>query len=71
MSAGGSLSDLLSRLGPQLLQCAVCEEEIRDPVILECLHSMCREHLLSAEQPEGKARCPLCRYAEEGMALWG
>ncbi|XP_070823542.1 tripartite motif containing 35-28 [Chaetodon trifascialis] len=52
----------------QDLTCPVCQGIFRDPVLLPCTHSFCRECLQRSLQY--KRTCPLCRKAfEEGQDI--
>nr|XP_046256898.1 tripartite motif containing 35-28 [Scatophagus argus] len=52
----------------QDLTCSVCQEIYRDPVLLPCTHSFCRECLQRSSQFSKK--CPLCRKEfEEGQDI--
>ncbi|XP_040900171.1 tripartite motif containing 35-28 [Toxotes jaculatrix] len=52
----------------QDLSCPVCQGIFRDPVLLPCTHSFCRECLQKSLQVSGK--CPVCRKQyEEGHAI--
>lgn len=43
------------------LQCPVCRDVFRDPVLLMCSHSFCRTCLEQFWQHTASASCPLCR----------
>uniref|UniRef100_A0A8C2Q282 Uncharacterized protein n=1 Tax=Cyprinus carpio TaxID=7962 RepID=A0A8C2Q282_CYPCA len=43
------------------LSCAVCCEIFKDPVILSCSHSVCKECLLQFWRIKETQECPLCR----------
>lgn len=50
------------------LTCPVCQDIFRDPVLLPCTHSFCRECLQRSLQRNKK--CPLCRELfEEGQDI--
>lgn len=50
------------------LTCPVCQGIFRDPVLLPCTHSFCRECLESSMK--FNKRCPLCRKDfEEGLVI--
>ena len=50
------------------LTCPVCKDIFRDPVLLPCSHSLCRECLQGCLQV--KRGCPLCREeVTEGQAI--
>ncbi|KAF3692130.1 Zinc-binding protein A33 [Channa argus] len=52
----------------QDLSCPVCQGIFKDPVLLPCSHSFCRECLQRSFQVNNK--CPVCREVfEEGQAL--
>ncbi|CAL8247479.1 unnamed protein product [Lota lota] len=49
----------------QDLTCPVCRDVYRDPVLLTCTHSLCRECLNDCWKSKLKT-CPVCRAAFEG-----
>lgn len=52
----------------QDLTCPVCKGIFRDPILLPCTHSFCRDCLQKSLQYSRK--CPLCRVAsEEGQGI--
>lgn len=52
----------------QELTCPVCQGIFRDPVLLPCTHTFCRECLTRSLQFNKK--CPVCREVfEEGQAI--
>lgn len=52
----------------QDLTCPVCQGVYRDPVLLHCSHSFCRECLQRSSEVNKK--CPVCREVfEEGQAI--
>ncbi|XP_019948596.2 tripartite motif containing 35-28 isoform X1 [Paralichthys olivaceus] len=52
----------------QELTCPVCQDIFRDPVLLPCTHSLCRECLQCSLQV--RRSCPLCRAElKEGQAI--
>lgn len=53
-------------LGLQVdLSCPVCQRIYRDPVLLQCTHSFCRECLQRSWETLGK-KCPVCRRVFDG-----
>ena len=40
--------------------CVQCKKELRDPHLLCCMHSVCRECLLAVKQQDGRLHCPKC-----------
>ncbi|XP_070537988.1 tripartite motif-containing protein 2-like [Ptychodera flava] len=60
-------------LDQHFLQCAFCLERLRQPKILNCLHTFCRDCLEQwVKKNYGKLICPVCRneypLPEEGIA---
>ncbi|XP_078658242.1 tripartite motif-containing protein 2-like [Branchiostoma floridae x Branchiostoma belcheri] len=47
--------------GDQFLTCAICMLNYRDPKILPCLHSFCRECLQEWTAKQQPLECPTCR----------
>ncbi|XP_060938081.1 nuclear factor 7, ovary-like isoform X1 [Limanda limanda] len=43
------------------LCCAVCSDVFRDPVLLSCSHSFCKDCLKSWWKEKGVKECPLCK----------
>uniref|UniRef100_A0A3B4YG23 RING-type domain-containing protein n=1 Tax=Seriola lalandi dorsalis TaxID=1841481 RepID=A0A3B4YG23_SERLL len=58
-------SDLLSAAGGSLpeedLCCPVCHEVFRDPVVLSCSHSFCKDCLQSWWREKPDRPCPVCK----------
>ncbi|XP_019647723.1 PREDICTED: LOW QUALITY PROTEIN: uncharacterized protein LOC109488024 [Branchiostoma belcheri] len=56
---------VLSQISGDFLECTICLEPYKDPKILPCLHTFCKDCLKKfvAKQGEGKDRfpCPTCR----------
>ena len=55
---------LAEKIGKNLLQCAICHEQLRDPRALPCQHGFCLECLQSwaeKSQVKGTLSCPTCR----------
>ena len=44
-----------------LLECSICQEQYKDPKILPCQHSFCKECLDKLPQEEQTLKCPICR----------
>ncbi|XP_061561838.1 E3 ubiquitin-protein ligase TRIM35-like isoform X2 [Phycodurus eques] len=51
------------------LQCPKCLEIFKDPVILQCSHSVCRACVQRWWEQEGERSCPLCRKRCNSMDL--
>ncbi|XP_034557234.1 tripartite motif-containing protein 35-like [Notolabrus celidotus] len=51
------------------LSCPVCHEIFKDPVILSCLHSFCKDCLQSWWREKEDKECPLCkrRHSKKGL----
>ena len=41
--------------------CAICMDEINDPVVTPCNHTFCRECLVATYHSRNR-KCPLCRH---------
>ncbi|XP_062391353.1 zinc-binding protein A33-like [Sardina pilchardus] len=41
--------------------CPVCCEVFKDPVVMACTHSVCKECLQECWQSKGQRECPICR----------
>ncbi|KAK2844814.1 hypothetical protein Q5P01_011473 [Channa striata] len=73
--ARGAMSDRMDEDAPEEplrlqldLTCPVCQGIFRDPVLLPCSHSFCRECMEKSSQVQKK--CPVCRQGfEQGMAF--
>ncbi|KAG1947516.1 zinc-binding protein A33-like [Pimephales promelas] len=48
------------------LTCPVCKDIFREPVLLSCSHSFCRQCLESSWKNQTKKQCPLCRKCCDG-----
>ncbi|XP_030639292.1 tripartite motif containing 35-28 [Chanos chanos] len=48
------------------LTCPVCKELFRDPVLLSCSHSFCKECLEASWKARVKKECPVCRKCCDG-----
>ncbi|XP_076868847.1 E3 ubiquitin-protein ligase TRIM35-like [Brachyhypopomus gauderio] len=68
MAVNMSDEDITDR--PSLLEsdltCPVCKELFRDPVLLSCSHSFCRECLDASWKHKSKKDCPVCRKCCDG-----
>lgn len=56
-------TEALRLLGPENLSCPACKNVYRDPMLLPCLHSLCRTCLLdiySKHASLGSIQCPEC-----------
>lgn len=51
----------MSSLSEEDLSCPVCQEVFKDPVILSCSHSFCRECLQQFWRTKGTRECAVCR----------
>ncbi|XP_056308921.1 tripartite motif containing 35-7 [Danio aesculapii] len=51
----------MSSLSEEDLSCPVCREIFKDPVILSCSHSFCRECLQHFWRTKGTEQCAVCR----------
>ena len=48
----------------KLLRCAVCIEQFKEPKVLSCLHTYCKECLVKLVKKKGRDHiitCPECR----------
>ncbi|XP_019633315.1 PREDICTED: tripartite motif-containing protein 2-like [Branchiostoma belcheri] len=54
-------SNITDDFGDQFLTCAICMLNFRDPKILPCLHSFCRECLQEWATKQQPLECPTCR----------
>ncbi|XP_035677388.1 tripartite motif-containing protein 2-like [Branchiostoma floridae] len=54
-------SKLASDFGEQFLTCQVCMLHFRDPRVLPCLHTFCRECLQEWATKQQPLECPTCR----------
>ena len=43
------------------LTCAICIHRLKDPKVLPCLHTFCKECLVDATRGKTQANCPKCR----------
>ncbi|XP_077880013.1 E3 ubiquitin-protein ligase TRIM50 isoform X2 [Ictidomys tridecemlineatus] len=51
------------------LQCPICLEVFKEPLVLQCGHSYCQGCLLSLSQHlASELRCPVCRQAVDGSS---
>ena len=66
MAAARSLKDLEKHL-----ECAVCLEQFKNPKVLVCLHTYCKECLEEMQKKSGKTSivCPECRVETEVSAI--
>lgn len=48
------------------LQCPICRDVFRDPMLLMCSHSFCRVCLEQFWQHSESSKCPLCRTSSSG-----
>ena len=55
-----SRSDTLTRL-EELVKCAVCQEFLKNPKVLPCLHSYCYDCIVELSKHECDLKCPECR----------
>ncbi|XP_038065287.1 E3 ubiquitin-protein ligase TRIM56-like [Patiria miniata] len=62
---------VLDRFGEEYLNCTICQDRYKQPKILNCLHSFCKECLLKYQPSQGpvKLSCPVCR--QETVILEG
>ena len=54
------------------LECAVCLEQYKEPKVLPCLHSYCKnclEGLLTKQGVVWRINCPSCRISVE-VSYW-
>ncbi|TSK38331.1 Tripartite motif-containing protein 35 [Bagarius yarrelli] len=51
------------------LQCPVCHDVFRDPVLLTCSHSFCKLCLEQSWENTDTRKCPLCRRSSSGNQL--
>ncbi|KAJ8281419.1 hypothetical protein GJAV_G00067450 [Gymnothorax javanicus] len=54
MASGSSLLE-------EELSCPVCSEIFRDPVVLNCSHSFCKDCVQQYWEQKGSQECPVCR----------
>ncbi|XP_078678176.1 E3 ubiquitin-protein ligase TRIM71-like [Branchiostoma floridae x Branchiostoma belcheri] len=54
-------SKMASDLGEEFLTCAVCMLHFRDPRVLPCLHTFCKECLQEWAAKQQPLECPTCR----------
>ena len=55
---------LAAKISKNLLQCAICHDQLQDPRALPCQHGFCLECLQSwaeKSQVKGSLSCPTCR----------
>lgn len=51
------------------LQCPICLEVFKEPLVLQCGHSYCQGCLVSLSQHlDSELRCPVCRRAVDGSS---
>ncbi|KAL7827331.1 hypothetical protein SRHO_G00330490 [Serrasalmus rhombeus] len=52
---------MASKFSEEDFSCPVCHEIFRDPVILHCSHSVCKDCLQQFWKSKGSRECPVCR----------
>ncbi|XP_060784645.1 zinc-binding protein A33-like [Neoarius graeffei] len=52
---------MASKFSEEDFSCPVCREIFKDPVLLHCSHSVCKECLHQFWEIKGSKECPLCR----------
>ncbi|KAL2093503.1 hypothetical protein ACEWY4_010815 [Coilia grayii] len=57
-----------SALPEEELLCPVCYDIFRDPVILPCSHSFCKDCLLKSWTDKDRNECPVCRGISLGVS---
>ena len=51
-------------MATRTVECPICQEDIKDPMLLPCIHSFCLECLrryCRDKQPGDDVPCPVCR----------
>uniref|UniRef100_A0A3P8QKH0 RING-type domain-containing protein n=1 Tax=Astatotilapia calliptera TaxID=8154 RepID=A0A3P8QKH0_ASTCA len=56
-----SLTDSMASRSEEDLCCPVCQEVFRDPVILSCSHSFCKDCLKRWWRERPTHECPVCK----------
>lgn len=51
----------MSQRSDEDLCCPVCHDVYRDPVVLQCSHSLCRSCVVSWWGEKGDRECPICK----------
>ncbi|XP_017325503.1 E3 ubiquitin-protein ligase TRIM35 isoform X1 [Ictalurus punctatus] len=53
---------MATKFSEEDFSCPVCHDIYKDPVVLECSHSMCKVCLEKSWEAKGSRECPLCRW---------
>ncbi len=59
----------MASLSVEMLYCPVCYEIFKDPVLLSCSHSVCKECLQQFWRTKKTQECPVCRRRSSNERL--